>query len=107
MSPAARAYLRAQAERYEAGILICAAADMRELLDATEWRPIATAPRDGTRLLLYWFGSCGADEIQVGRWENPGIGDYPGYWVDGYGGSCEPTHWRPLPPRPSVAEVAP
>lgn len=95
-----------------------------------EWRPIKTAPMDGTLVELYWpngFVPEGRlsgykewpDEIHccVGKW----ISDHRGgNWVvpliNAYFGvpsdpSCnldfievEPTHWRPLPPPPSAEE---
>lgn len=59
----------------------------------TGWRPIETAPRDGTMIL-------------VGRWDQ-GLatvyGDHwaedPGCWYDS-SGLFEPTHWMPLPEPP-------
>lgn len=61
-----------------------------------EWQPIETAPRDGTRILLFregWHVNCAV-----------------GYWrIDWHefapvGGECfpQPTHWMPLPPPPST-----
>lgn len=61
---------------------------------ASPWRPIETAPRDGTPILL-----CGqtGDRI-VGRWSTA----FSGSWVleayDAIG--IEPTHWMPLPSPP-------
>ena len=70
----------------------------------SKWQPIATAPKDGTRLLLF------------GRYAYSRPGDelfhYVGYWGtwDNAGGSFEtwisagplfaPTHWMPLPDPP-------
>lgn len=58
------------------------------------WRPIETAPRDGTEILCW----C------------PGIGERvlcfdAGCWVlagGDYANDYEPTHWMPLPPAPEV-----
>ena len=64
------------------------------------WQPIATAPKDGTLVMLWWPFWCPS---------RPVIGSF-GYknirqWVaaealDGDGD--EPTHWQPLPPAPET-----
>jgi hypothetical protein len=66
------------------------------------WRPIATAPKDGTRILA--FGTLGLDsKVGIGtvKW------DWPGEWhVDPTEASeysperCALTHWMPLPEPP-------
>lgn len=60
----------------------------------TDWQPIETAPRDGTRVLLFrgeWMESMG-----IGYWSN----DWMEFTM--VGGECfpGPTHWMPLPPPP-------
>jgi hypothetical protein len=57
------------------------------------WRPIDTAPRDGTRVLLWWDGW----DIQLGSW-HPLHG-----WQTGPIVHCQPTHWTPLPLPPAPA----
>lgn len=64
----------------------------------TQWQPIETAPKDGTRVLLFtrWLGDgqyhCPPfDDVQIGLWDRDeweliNIGD--------------PTHWMPLPSPP-------
>ena len=90
----------------------------------TEWMPIETAPKDGTRVLLYWpnysdcVGEIGEPVVMIGQWkENPRIagtpvqdrlGMSPAYWatsdeLDDYGlarAEHYPTHWMPLPTPP-------
>jgi hypothetical protein len=58
------------------------------------WLPIATAPKDGTRVLLF-----NPDEPPyqcVGCWLNNTTG---GGWVSSEW-DVEPSHWQPLPPPP-------
>ena len=73
----------------------------------TDWQPIETAPKDGTRFLAYQhpFG------VEIVYRHDPGgenknpkhhyecwvfahqlAGDYP----------CKPTHWQPLPDPPDA-----
>jgi hypothetical protein len=74
---------------------------------AAAWRPIETAPKDGTRVLVYatMRGAAlgGHDRgkdygtwIVIAAWEP----DY-GFWVDGSQCTPEPTHWMPLPAPPA------
>jgi hypothetical protein len=65
----------------------------------SEWQPIETAPKDGTRILIFGARECyGGDYISLAYWDHWWRGDYdePVY-VD------EPTHWMPLPPPPQQA----
>lgn len=63
---------------------------------AEAWQPIATAPRDGTKVLLYpspyyaSIGSVGWFAKRAKEWAYEGE----------TGTGCEPTHWQPLPPPP-------
>lgn len=70
----------------------------------SEWQPIESAPKDGTRILLYYpiFGRNPHQEF--GKWELQKHNNKPApYWSgDGerlYGvqwyRSFKPTHWRP------------
>jgi hypothetical protein len=71
---------------------------------AREWRPIATAPRDGTDILAIenfcregHGGKTYPKEALVVKWSELNQG-----WVC-FGvivSSFEPTHWQPLPPAP-------
>lgn len=87
-------------------------------LDAVEWRPIESAPKDGCEFLL-----ARGERVTFGHWlvDEGGIHehrDLAGNWIgqdesDGYegwmswdGGFTEkepPTHWMPLPAPPADA----
>lgn len=59
------------------------------------WKPIETAPKDGTEILLYEPGPA---YVQMGYWVRDG-------WlmVDAQCGgesSATPTHWLPIPEPP-------
>ena len=81
-----------------------AAACIREMV---EWWPIETAPRDGTRVLLFSVPNevpSLRPHIADGYWKaSTGI-MAPGFWVLGQsvGPSFCPTHWLPLPPAPGA-----
>ena len=69
------------------------------------WQPIATAPRDGTTILVY--GQPTSTEMV--RFKRPGIHSAAWDTIDGAfcltGGTwegpfIEPTHWLPLPSAP-------
>jgi hypothetical protein len=69
----------------------------------SEWQPIETAPKDGTRILGYdgstVSGTYWHDSFREWRNESEAAGDNHGWyghdrWV--------PTHWQPLPEPPSA-----
>lgn len=100
-----------------------------EAAPSAEWRPIETAPSDGTILLLYCpqgvdrlYASPASAEHYCLGFKGDGGSMYPteGWWsvesrseIYGYGSeltgpmseteclSVEPTHWMPLPPPPN------
>lgn len=76
----------------------------------TEWRPIDTAPKDGTRILLFFpqwrckmlFGHYTDSE----RREHGKVTDrHQGWHVEGIfmtlGSDPDPSHWMPLPDPPA------
>lgn len=70
---------------------------LREEADSQGWRDIATAPRDGSPVLVF---SAEYGTQEVCRWDERRRcwGRYAGY-------SFSPvTHWRPLPPPPQGRE---
>jgi len=73
----------------------------------SEWKPIDSAPKDGTRVL---FGRKAW--VTIGRWQTVDYDHYAGMsiraWVADTAGresprmvtDFQPTHWQPLPPPP-------
>lgn len=78
-----------------------------------KWQPIETAPKDGTKILLFQPADK-QDElsIETGEWEDYAYKKWykvgvdmkklrtvnGGYWVCSY--IFNPTHWMPLPDPP-------
>jgi len=57
----------------------------------SEWQPIETAPKDGTRVLLGFMGGT----VLSGSWRH-------GWAADGsLQNDLRPTHWQPLPNPPA------
>ena len=81
-----------------------AADALARLSAADEWRPIATAPAHGVRVLATWDNtwSKGGEHIEVceagerGEWF---------YSFDCDSPATEPTHWMPLPAAPITKET--
>lgn len=61
------------------------------------WRPIETAPRDGSQVLLLGY-PWGSPLVQLGTWHQ---------WWRPWGSECLPTHWMPLPPIPTTIPIIP
>lgn len=84
----------------------------------TDWRPIETAPKDGTLVMLsgdrIYYGWDGKTKplAVVGQFAsscNPlGADTWQFAWFDGgfYGEYENPTHWMPLPDPPASTEAA-
>lgn len=65
---------------------------------ADDWMPIETAPRDGTRVVLW-----GASESVLAYWYGDSLGwqlVHTGAWAEDADVGIDPTHWRPLPEGP-------
>jgi hypothetical protein len=76
----------------------------------TGWQPIETAPKDGTRVILWapdycdyavggeWCDRVGAWDAECGMMD-----DGPAMFED----ECDgPTHWRPFPAPPAIRALA-
>ena len=62
----------------------------------TEWQPIETAPKDGTRVLAWEY-----PYYTVVFWDDDEEEPYTPCWKISYGGDImDPTHWMPLPEPP-------
>jgi hypothetical protein len=74
----------------------------------TEWKPISTAPKDGSRILACWVDGDGHTIIEwfdyhggeTGTWcqRAPGLGSDCGYEDGAF------SHWMPLPDLPKGDE---
>jgi hypothetical protein len=70
----------------------------------SEWQPIETAPKDGTRILGYDATDADDTQPQIVCWL--GIPDKPGWYITFDHTPCNgdvwkpPTHWMPLPQPP-------
>lgn len=70
------------------------------------WRPIETAPKDGTVVLLYPTRPVASDPsqtISTGRWHQPANPESSGYWITRKNNE-RPTLWQPLPTPPTTEE---
>lgn len=72
-----------------------------------QWKPISTAPKDGTWILIYqpasmWQSKRAARQavIRVAYWHQPANLSHDGFWLGGH--TYRPTHWMPLPAPPGV-----
>jgi hypothetical protein len=69
-----------------------------------DWQPIETAPKDGTRILLW-----DTDEVVIAKWDDISMGGAEGWQITvvnmlsglkHYEAAFNPTHWMPLPEPP-------
>lgn len=93
------------------------------MTDANGWRPIETAPKDGTvfqaiipghgadNVIMWLDGLIGPSGEDTGGWCFAEDQEPPDCWTDGVcwavnedgKPSVQPTHWAPLPPPPEAA----
>lgn len=64
----------------------------------SEWQPIETAPKDGTRILVPYPLRSGY-EVLIVKWNGCGW-DSDSFWML----HEEPARWMPLPPPPGACE---
>lgn len=102
--------MEAEEPNYFTCAVIAMGTRIRELESASQpgggWQPIETAPKDGTRIILWWgdlsvFGWW-LDNTNTrtpwAGWRAPSLVTVP------YG--CKPTHWMPMPTGPRAAPSA-
>ena len=85
-----------------------------ESANAPAWQPIETAPKDGTRILLFHEVEPGGlrPAIVPAKWFDDGwlagwdADDGVLLWAEGRAGKG-PTHWYPLPPGPLSSRRVP
>ncbi len=66
-----------------------------------EWRPIETAPKDGTHILCYIPETSEPALMYVLKWDRHPSWGLSWLEADGEGWmACAPTHWMPLPAPP-------
>lgn len=72
----------------------------------SEWHPIETAPKDGTRILILdqdWNQNL---VVFVARWAPHGLHpDALGFWYEAHEErwcASQPSHWMPLPEPPEM-----
>ena len=64
------------------------------------WQPIATAPRDGRRVLVWIAEKSYTGHAFAKLWFYSTDGRLGG-GAEGYNGDWNITHWQPLPPPPA------
>lgn len=70
-----------------------------------EWLPIETAPKDGTRVLLWSLDADPALMPVIGEYDDDGPEPWGAAWwqdptTDHFPIDADPTHWLPLPGPP-------
>lgn len=70
-----------------------------------DWQPIETAPRDGTRVLLWACDPCYpkgkplVGYFENNKWHLSGH-EFTECWINNFDEYFNPTHWMPLPEPP-------
>jgi hypothetical protein len=67
----------------------------------SEWQPIETAPKDGTKIIAFHIWSRHIQMMTIAHWGRPGAYNAP-CWISQGGTNHidQPTHWMPLPEPP-------
>lgn len=67
----------------------------------SDWRPYETAPKDGSRVLMWWSLAAEGPHEAILHWD--AAAGRGGLWVgdDGDWFILAPTYWMPLPDPPA------
>ena len=72
--------------------------------EPTDWQPIETAPRDGSKVLLWLPDPRTLDPVIIGRWSFDSWWTHDDRWMNDHSDESEfdiaPTYWQPLPEPP-------
>ncbi len=72
-------------------------------MPSNQWRPIDTAPKDGTPVDVWSRGRRITDaqyDRLSGSWLFWGLEDYENEALVPFPSTCDPTHWMPIPEAP-------
>ena len=73
----------------------CEEAARAAIAECFKWRPIETAPKDGTPIIYFDGRHCIGEAFWQDKDEHP-----PAWWDEANTEEVEPTHWMPLPNPP-------
>ena len=86
---------------------VALAREAAEELEKSTWRPIETAPRDMTEVLIAWADGITSYCVTNARWH-----ERSGQWVNSWMAfsddpNLQPTHWMPRPEAPAGEKETP
>ena len=80
-----------------------AEAAVRAKLGVAQWQPISTAPKDGTRVMVWMNDKYASNQHAFAKLWFYADGRLGG-GAEGYSGDWSISHWMPLPPPPIVGK---
>lgn len=98
--------IRYDCERMEAKLASRKAEVARLSPEGGGWRPIESAPKDGTAIQVFcptWYRGGGGQDVVI--WMN--FTDRPGWYGSSVEAPLDPTHWMPLPAAPATEGATP
>jgi hypothetical protein len=77
--------------------------EIRAMIDAVAWRTMDSAPKDGTRVLVYVPDDDDGEIYKVVRYSLDSWGPKPGWIARGWWGAEDiPIAWKPIDPPPAI-----